>query len=72
MSFVRKYFVINGENCVSWSANKDESECFKTYNAARKRAAEIAESEPGTEVLICETRFILRAAVNPVTIDKLE
>lgn len=70
MQQILKYFVIDGQNLVSWSTKKNEAECFKTYDAARRRAAEIAESEPGTEVLICEVQSIMRATVNPVTIEK--
>lgn len=62
----RKWVVVDGENNVSYDADKEKTQAFKTFAAAKKRAEEIAEAEPGTEVLICEAHTIVSAAVNPV------
>lgn len=62
----RKWVVVDGENNVSYDADEEKAQAFKSFDAAKKRAEEIAEAEPGTEVLICEAHTIVSAAVNPV------
>ena len=46
----REYFVIDGDGFVS--SCKEEPEAFPTLAAARKRARELARSEPGHTVVI--------------------
>lgn len=55
----RRYVVVDGNNNISWSARAEAGEAFDTYAKAKKRATDIAESEPGTEVLICEAQTII-------------
>ena len=52
-----RFYVIEGDGNVSWHANeknpkKDGPEFFDTEAKAVKRAKELAENEPGTEITI--------------------
>ena len=53
-----KFFVIDGEGNPSYSAEKERPESFASLKAAKKRAIELAENEPGTEVHIARTLMI--------------
>ena len=64
----RRFVVVDAQNNLSWSVKKEAGETFKTYRAARKRAVEVAENDPGGEVLICETKNIVCADVKPVAV----
>lgn len=50
----REFVVTNGEGDISWSAKSDKAEKFSTWKAAKARASEIAQSEPGSTVSIYE------------------
>jgi hypothetical protein len=49
------FYVIDADNLVSYSAEKDAPESFKTHRAAEKRATELAESQPGETIRIVST-----------------
>lgn len=68
----RRFVVVDGQNNISWSARKEEGETFTTFKAAHKRAVEIAEAEPGTEVLVCEAHTAVCASIKPVTTLRLK
>lgn len=60
----KKYFVMDSEGNVSWSAKTDAAEHFKTKSAAYQRARALAASEPGKPVHVTETVEIVIAKVN--------
>lgn len=47
----REYFVIDGEGFISYAADH-EPEAFATFAAAKKRAVDLAKSEPGHTVTV--------------------
>lgn len=51
----KRYFVLDSEGNVSWSAKTDAAEHFKTKSAAFQRARALAVSEPGKPVHVAET-----------------
>ena len=55
---MREYFVIDGEGFISTSvsiADEAEPEAFPKLASARKRARELARSEPGRTVVIAQS-----------------
>lgn len=59
----REFVVTDGEGNISWSAKTESTEKFSTFKAAKKRAEELAASEPGTIINIYE---LTAQAVAPV------
>lgn len=51
---LKRYAVIDADGNVSWDVKREAGETFSNFEAAEKRAAGIAESEPGREVGIYE------------------
>lgn len=66
-----KFFVIDGEGMVSYSAKTEGPESFGSYAAAVKRAKELAEDDPGAEIIICEAMAFVCATVQTPIIKKL-
>lgn len=48
------WVVVNSDGNVSWSAKTEAPEQFSTPMAARRRAVEIAESNPGEPCYVCK------------------
>lgn len=65
MSNKRKWVVVDCHNNLVWDLKKECGKTFQTYAAARKEAVELAEGEPGGEVLIYEAHTIIWADVKP-------
>lgn len=51
----KKFYVLDSEGNISWSAKTDAAEHFKTKSAAFQRARQLAASEPGKPVHVAET-----------------
>ena len=64
----RKWIVVDAGNNLAWDEKRETGKTFKTYAAARKAATELAENDPGGEILICKATHILCAGIKPVTI----
>jgi hypothetical protein len=62
----REYVVIDKDGNVSWSATKAAAEKFSTWKAAKKRAEELAASEPGEPVKIYELTAETIVPLKPV------
>lgn len=62
----RRFVVIDQEGNVSWNEKTEKGENFSTFKAARKRAEEIAASEPGGVVSVYELTAESLCAVAPV------
>lgn len=63
------FFVIDAtENLTSWSNKTESGEKFRSVKSARKRALELAASEPGKKFYICQ---VLNAAVADVASPKI-
>ena len=61
----RKWIVVDGENNIAWDTKRECGRTFATYESARKAAHVIATCEPGTDILVCETKAIVCADVKP-------
>jgi len=67
----RKFVVVDSEGNISWSDKTESGESFATQKAAEKRAAELAESSPGSTVGVYQRVSIATAPVGKVEIEKL-
>lgn len=61
----KRYYVINEENQTSYSAKKEAPEHFITEAASRRRAVELANTDPGKVFYICESVKFADAEVEP-------
>jgi hypothetical protein len=60
-----RFFVIDAEGNPSWSVKNEAPEHFKNQAAARKRAEEMAESEPGSPVYVAQAIETVKCEVSP-------
>lgn len=51
----KEYFVIDGDGHVSFSIREEAPDAYATLAAAKKRARELAKSEPGHTVVIAQS-----------------
>jgi hypothetical protein len=66
----REYFVIDGAGLVSFK--HDEPEAFGTFAEAKKRARDLAKSEPGHAVAITQAIAIVTCEVAPAKVEMKE
>lgn len=66
-----KFFVVDDTGGVSWNHKTEKPETFKSYEAAKNRAVELAASEPGQEFFICKPVAAVRANVSAASVTKL-
>lgn len=59
-----RFYVIDAEGNVSYSAKKDAPEHFKTRANAFQRARELAKSEPGRAVHVVETAEVVMCEIS--------
>lgn len=50
---------------LSWSADSESGEKFRSFRAAQKRAVAMSQSEPGKTFLVCQATHVCSAAVGP-------
>lgn len=65
-----KYVVTDEEGNVSWNDKTEKAESFKTFEAAKKRAANLAEYAPGREIGIYELVGRVSALVGPLKVSR--
>jgi hypothetical protein len=61
----REYFVIDGNGNVSFDVDDQEPEAFGKFNAAMKRARDLAKSEPGGTVVIARSVAFVTCEISP-------
>jgi len=61
----REYFVIDQSGHMSFSIGDEEPESFGTLDAAKRRARELAKSEPGRTVVIAQSIAYVTCEVSP-------
>ena len=66
----REYFVIDGAGMVSF--RHDEPEAFGTFAEAKRRARELAKSEPGHAVAITQSVALVTCEVAPAKVEMRE
>lgn len=62
-----EFVVVDGNGNTSFDSKKEESEKFSTYKSAKRRADELAKSEPGKPVSICEVIAKIECVVSKPT-----
>ena len=65
------YVVVGEDNLTSWSDKTESGERFSTLKAARRRAAELANNEPGTVFTIFQSHSEAVAPVGAVELKGL-
>lgn len=68
----KQYVVVDEDNLTSWSDKPEGAERFPTLKAARKRATELAKTEPGKPFTIFEACSVVSAPVGPVEMRDLD
>lgn len=65
---MNKYVVTDEDGCISWSGKTKAAESFKTFEAAEKRATELAKCSPGRPIGVYALAATVEAPVlSPVT-----
>ncbi len=63
----KRFYVIDEDDQISYSAKKEAPEHFDTEAAARRRAVALANTEPGKAFYICESIKFADAEVAAAT-----
>lgn len=68
----REYFVIDGTGLVSFSIKDEGPEAFATFAQAKKRARDLAKSEPGHAVVITQSVALVTCEIAPAKVQMRE
>ena len=67
-----EYFVIDGEGHVSFSLKEESPEAFDKLETAKRRARELAKSEPGHTVVIAQSIAYVTCEVSAPKVEMKE
>ncbi len=62
----KRFVVTDGEGNVSWSDKTEAAESFKTFDAAEKRAKDLAKTAPGETISVYALAAEVGSSVGPV------
>ena len=68
----REYFVLDGDGHVSFNIRDEATEAFATLTAAKRRAREMAKSEPGHTIVITQSVAFVTCEIAPPQIEMRE